>query len=69
ADALRLRPCLPSNWGAVRLRGLPYRGMTLDVTLSGGGSRVGSCTVDGVSGEPVVAADGRGHHAIDIVLA
>ncbi|MEV8540690.1 glycosyl hydrolase family 65 protein [Streptomyces sp. NPDC051572] len=68
-DSLRLRPCLPSNWGPVSLHGLPYRDMTLDVTLSGGGSRVQSCTVDGTSGEPVVAAGGRGRHVISIVLA
>ncbi|WP_405855086.1 trehalase family glycosidase [Streptomyces sp. NBC_01515] len=68
-DSLRLRPCLPANWGAVSLRGLPYRGMTLDVSLSGGGSRVQSCTVDGASGSPVVAAGGRGRRVISIVLA
>lgn len=68
-DALRLRPCLPAAWGPVSLRGLPYRGMTLDLTLSGGGSRVRSCTVDGRPGEPVVAAAGSGRRTVDITLA
>lgn len=67
-DALRLRPCLPARWGPVSLRGLAYRGMTLDITLSGGGSRVRSCTLDGRPGEPVVPADGSGHHTLDLVL-
>ncbi|MET7571162.1 glycosyl hydrolase family 65 protein [Streptomyces sp. NPDC005492] len=67
-DSLRLRPCLPPSWGPVRLRGLPYRDMTLDVTLRGAGSRVRSSTVDGRAGEPVVAADGRGHRTIEVVL-
>ncbi|XUL93315.1 glycosyl hydrolase family 65 protein [Streptomyces galilaeus] len=66
--SLRLRPCLPPAWGAVSLRGLRYRGTTLDITLSGGGSRVRSCTVDGRPGEPVVPADGTGHHALHMVL-
>ncbi|MGW3106072.1 MGH1-like glycoside hydrolase domain-containing protein [Streptomyces sp. NPDC001100] len=66
--SLRLRPCLPPAWGAVGLRGLRYRGTTLDVTLSGGGSRVRSCTVDGQPGEPVVAADGTGHRTLHVVL-
>jgi glycogen debranching enzyme len=67
-DSLRLNPCLPSTWGPVSLRGLPYRGMTLDVTLSGAGSRVRSCTVDGKPGEPVVAADGTGRHSLHLEL-
>lgn len=67
-DSLRLAPCLPSTWGPVSLRGLRYRGMTLDVRLSGGGGRVESCTVDGLAGDPVVAADGQGHHTIEVAL-
>jgi hypothetical protein len=67
-DALRLRPCLPPQWGPVRLRGVRWRGMTLDIALSGGGSRVRSCTVDGRSAEPVLPAGGRGRHAVDLVL-
>ncbi len=50
------------------LRGLRYRGMTLDVRLSGGGSRVESCTVDGLAGDPVVAAEGQGHHTVEVAL-
>ncbi|MFJ3898634.1 MGH1-like glycoside hydrolase domain-containing protein [Streptomyces sp. NPDC090083] len=67
-DSLRLAPCLPSAWGPVGLRGLRYRGMTLDLRLSGAGSRVESCTVDGLAADPVIAADGRGHHTIEVAL-
>ncbi|MEV1082732.1 glycosyl hydrolase family 65 protein [Streptomyces sp. NPDC050211] len=67
-DALRLRPCLPAGWGPVSLRGLRYRGMTLDIALTGSGSRVRSCMVDGRGGEAVVAADGTGHHTVEFVL-
>ena len=66
--SLRLSPCLPSDWGTVSLRGLRYRGMTLDVTLSGGGTRVRECTVDGRPGEPVVPTDGTGHRTLRLVL-
>lgn len=70
-DALRLRPCLPPRWGTVSLRGLRYRGTTLDVTLTGGGSRVHACTVDGrdaVPGPPAVPADATGHHVLRLAL-
>ncbi|WP_405876129.1 MGH1-like glycoside hydrolase domain-containing protein [Streptomyces sp. NBC_00005] len=67
-DALRLRPCLPPQWGAVSLHGLRYRGMTLDITLRGGGHRIQACTVDGRRGAPVVPADETGHHTVDVVL-
>ncbi|MFI9756770.1 MGH1-like glycoside hydrolase domain-containing protein [Streptomyces sp. NPDC051963] len=67
-DALRLRPCLPEGWGPVSLRGLRYRDMTLDIGLSGYGSRVRSCTVDGLRGDPMVSADGTGHHTVHVVL-
>ncbi|WP_230396152.1 glycosyl hydrolase family 65 protein [Streptomyces blattellae] len=67
-DALRLRPCLPEGWGPVRLRGLRYRRMTLDIALTGSGSRVRSCTVDGRDGEPVVGAEQTGHHTVQLAL-
>ena len=67
-DTLRFRPCLPPHWGAVSLRGLRYRGATLDITLRGSGSRVRACTVDGRSAEPVVPAATTGHHTVDLVL-
>ncbi|WP_405626374.1 MGH1-like glycoside hydrolase domain-containing protein [Streptomyces sp. NBC_01396] len=67
-DRLRLRPCLPPQWGAVSLQGLRYRGMTLDVAVSGGGSRVRSCTIDGRAAEPVLPGDATGHHTVDVVL-
>ncbi|MET7480885.1 glycosyl hydrolase family 65 protein [Streptomyces sp. NPDC005648] len=67
-DALRLRPCLPPRWGPVSLRGLRWRRMTLDIALTGGGGRVRACTVDGRPAEPVIRADGTGHHTVDLVL-
>lgn len=50
---LRLAPQLPAGWGPVRLRDLPYRRMTLDITVSGVGDRISSCEVDS---RPVLSA-------------
>ncbi|WP_344319105.1 MGH1-like glycoside hydrolase domain-containing protein, partial [Actinocatenispora thailandica] len=41
---LRLAPTLPAGWGPVRLRGLRYRNATIDLTLTGAGSRVVAAT-------------------------
>ncbi|MGW1723622.1 MGH1-like glycoside hydrolase domain-containing protein [Streptomyces sp. NPDC002306] len=67
-DALRLRPCLPGAWGPVSLRGLRYRGTTLDISLSGHGSRVASCAIDGRAADPVLPAGGSGHHTVHVTL-
>ncbi|MGY1495437.1 MGH1-like glycoside hydrolase domain-containing protein [Streptomyces sp. QTS52] len=68
ADAVRLRPCLPRRWGPVRLRGLRWRSLTLDIALTGAGNRVRSCTVDGRPGAPVLAATETGRHTVELVL-
>ncbi len=65
---MRLRPCLPRRWGPVRLRGLRWRSLTLDIALTGAGNRVRSCTVDGRPGAPVLAATGTGRHTVELVL-
>ncbi|OIJ64583.1 MGH1-like glycoside hydrolase domain-containing protein [Streptomyces mangrovisoli] len=67
-DPVRLRPCLPAGWGEVSLRGLRHRDLVLDITLSGGGSRVRSCLVDGRVADPAVAADGHGRRSVHMVL-
>lgn len=66
---LRLAPTLPDGWGTVRMRGLPYRGATVDITLRGAGTRVRSCTVDGRAGVPLVPAGAAGHHTVEITLS
>ncbi|NEC84544.1 trehalase family glycosidase [Streptomyces sp. SID12501] len=68
ADAVRLRPCLPRRWGPVQLRGLRWRGLTLDIALTGAGNRVRSCTVDGRPGAPVLAAAETGRHTVELML-
>ena len=66
-DGLRFTPSLPEGWGPVTLRGLSYRRMTLDITLTGAGHRVASCTVDGHH-RGTVPAGLRGRHRVRITL-
>ncbi|AXK35686.1 hypothetical protein DVA86_26680 [Streptomyces armeniacus] len=70
-DGLRFAPSLPAGWGPVTLRGLTCRGMTLDITLTGKGNRMASCTVDGHrrSGTRTVLPAGlRGRHEVRVEL-
>ncbi|WP_345459095.1 MGH1-like glycoside hydrolase domain-containing protein [Actinoallomurus oryzae] len=67
-DQLSISPTLPPAWGDVGLYGVPYRDATLDITLTGAGNRVRSCTVDGRSSRPVIPASVTGHHTVHIVL-
>ncbi|MGI5232814.1 glycosyl hydrolase family 65 protein [Actinoallomurus sp. CA-142502] len=65
---MSISPTLPSAWGDVSLYGVPYRDATLDITLTGTGNRVRSCTVDGRSSRPAIPAATTGHHTVHIVL-
>jgi glycogen debranching enzyme len=67
-DRLIIAPTLPKAWGPVRLTGLRYRDMTLNIELSGTGNRIRYCTVDGRPGHPVIPARGRGTHTVRIKL-
>ena len=67
-DSLQLAPTLPPHWGPVTLRGLPYREMTLDITLIGAGNRIKSFTLDDRRGPRVIPADRSGHHSVVIEL-
>jgi hypothetical protein len=65
---LRFAPSLPPGWGPVSLTGLPYRDMTLDITLTGAGDFIQSVTVDGRRQAPLLPATGSGHHQVEITL-
>ncbi|MEU8697022.1 glycosyl hydrolase family 65 protein [Streptomyces sp. NPDC048680] len=66
-DGIRFAPSLPHGWGPVTLHDMPYRDMTLDVTLTGSGRRVASSTVDGHH-RTTVPAGLRGRHRVRIEL-
>jgi hypothetical protein len=67
-QGLRFTPSLPPGWGSVSLTGLPYRDMTLDITLTGAGNAIQSVTLDGHRQSPLVPATGSGHHKLQITL-
>lgn len=69
-DGLALRPFVPEVLGATRtLSGFPYRRATLDITVSGYGDSIASCTLDGKKHAPFIPADIKpGLHKVDIVL-
>jgi hypothetical protein len=68
-DELRFRPVVPAGFSRLLLTGLPYRGRTLDVTVTGSGRRVETFAVDGVpQHDHAVRAGGTGTHRVDITL-
>ncbi|MGH3762467.1 MGH1-like glycoside hydrolase domain-containing protein [Actinophytocola sp.] len=68
-EEVRFRPVVPAGFARMRLSGLTFRGRTLEVTITGSGSRIESFTVDGVSRpDHAVPATPAGPHRVDIVL-
>ena len=63
-------PTVPEGFSRVRLSGLTYRGLTLDVTITGPGTRITSFTVDGVAqADHTIPATLTGPHQVDITVA
>ena len=50
------------------MEAFPYRGMKLDITVSGSGNEIASCLVDGKEAEAFIPADWTGNHSIEIVM-
>jgi hypothetical protein len=65
---LRLNPVVPTGFPPVRLSGFRYRDLILDVTVTGTGTRIARCTVDGVPAEPVLPATLTGTHRVDLMM-
>lgn len=70
-DGLRFLPHLPDGWSGVTVAGLPYRADTLDLTLTGKGTRVTGILMDGRrrNSNFFPAAELAGKHRIEIALA
>ena len=67
--ALRFAPVLPAAWGAASLQGVRYRGMTLNIALTGAGNEIASFRLDGqVMTAAQVPGTLTGTHQIDISL-
>ncbi|MBB4910866.1 MGH1-like glycoside hydrolase domain-containing protein [Actinophytocola algeriensis] len=67
-DGLRFAPVVPEGFTRVRLSNLPYRDMTLDITVTGTGNTVTSCAVDGVE-QSTIPTTLTGHHRVDLTVA
>jgi glycogen debranching enzyme len=68
-NGLALAPKLPAQWGAVSLNGVRYRNMTLDVALSGKGSKIDRVLIDGkASKQAFVPATLTGQHSVVISM-
>lgn len=68
-DRLRLTPTLPPGWGDVRLSGLRYRQMTLDLRLQGEGRSIANVRLDGnAAPSAIVLAQLTGKHELTIRL-
>ena len=64
---IAIRPTVPPGYEHLRLTGLRYRQATLDLTLSGTGTRAAVC-LDGHPVDPTTAVPATltGHHTLDI---
>jgi hypothetical protein len=59
---------VPEGFTRVRLSNLPYRDMTLDITVTGTGDTVTSCAVDGVA-QSAIPTTLTGRHRVDLTVA
>lgn len=69
-DGIAFRPDIPSELKGTRsLKGLKYRDMVLDITVSGEGNIIKDFTFDGEKREEAFVPSGsKGHHAISIEM-
>ena len=68
-EGIRFAPSVPASMlGSRSLKGLKYRDMTLNVTVTGEGPIIKSFTLDGQPSEPFVASSLRGEHDVMIVM-
>jgi hypothetical protein len=68
-DGIRFRPVVPDGFATLRLSDLSYRGMTVDITVTGAGENVTSFTIDGVaSPDHKIAPTLNGPHHVEIVV-
>ena len=66
-DGLALKPCLPPGLGPVHLGSVPWRGLVLDLTLRGAGSRIISATVDGIAVDQLwFAGNASGRRVVEV---
>ncbi len=69
-DGIHFQPFVPKTLSAKReLKNFRYRDAVLNMTISGFGNELKSFRLDGVETEPFFAANLKGEHTIEMVLA
>lgn len=69
-EGMYLSPAVPPELPADKtIRGLRYRGATLDITITGTGRALATFTLDGKPASPFIPASLEGRHEITITLA
>lgn len=69
-DGVRFQPAIPATFTSMRLRDFAYRLMTLDVQISGNGTRIASLRVDDVEQQDHrVPGELTGRHRVTIRMA
>ncbi|WP_123580331.1 MGH1-like glycoside hydrolase domain-containing protein [Abditibacterium utsteinense] len=68
-NGIYFAPKLPSQWSGVKIQGMRYRSMILDIDLQGEGTRVAHVAIDGkVSPRAFIPATLSGQHRITISM-
>jgi mannosylglycerate hydrolase MGH1-like protein len=68
-DGIRFQPCMPLNSGWAELKGLRYRNATLNVEITGRGTRVSEFRVNGVTrSHPFLPVSAQGVHHVEIAI-
>ena len=68
-SGVRFAPHLPADWKNVRLTGVKYRALTLDISLQGQGGRVAQSVFDGkIVPTAFVPANLLGHHSLVLTM-
>ena len=67
---IRFRPVVPAGLAPLRLSGFTHRDLTLEITITGAGTHIGSFTVDGAA-QPgqTIPATLTGRHRVDITVS
>jgi len=66
---IRFRPVVPAGFTSLRLSDFTHRDLTLEVTVTGAGNAVTSCTVDGTARpDHAIPATLTGRHRVDLTL-
>ena len=66
---IEFSPCVPTKLNDIKLKGLKYRNMLLNVSIKGNGTRIESFRVNGLESDTsFISIDSKGVQSVEIVL-